>query len=232
MQRPRVIIETQYFPSVGWFVLGSSSGMLHLDMAENYNKRSLRNKTRLTQTIPHVTLTVPLKKGKHTGRTIGLVQVAYDEDWTTNHIRAIQSTYGKSPYFIHYIDEIITILEEANNLLVDLNEKIITFLMRVMKLEFKINTTIDFIKYSTSEALLFRDQVKFTKFLSPIESEIESDINQLRTETHVPFDITARSSILDLLFYLGPESRLFLNKLKLPMTTLEDSAVHKPHSIE
>ena len=64
-------------------------------------------------------LTVPVQKGK-TQLTSGEVAVIYRDKWQQVHLRAIQSAYGRAPYFEHYFPQIEQIIKTEHKTIFDL----------------------------------------------------------------------------------------------------------------
>ena len=213
MKKRKTIIEVQYFPCVAWMTWACKAGEVWLDGGEHYNKRTLRNKALLTQSANQVSLSIPLQKGKHSGKLVTDVQISFAEKWVSNHTGALQSMYGKAPYFIHYMDAINSQLRTDESGLFEFNRRIILLIIDLLKLQISIKKSSDFIKTSNNEYLVLRDQFKLKGDFSVYEDEINKRILSEIKYTHLPFNLSPRSSVLDLLFYLGPETRLFLNKL-------------------
>ncbi len=211
MENRNLIIETQYFPSISWMVCGSLDGRLNIDSSENYNKRSLRNKTLLSREKEPIILTVPLVRGKHGGQNITEVKISYDAEWTSDHVNAIKFVYGKSPYFIHYSDSIINLIKSGEKRLFLFNNQIIELIIDLFDLDITIEYQKEFHKSSFNNFTILRDQCRYTGDFSDVEKLIQYELECLANQTHLPFIPSPRSSVLDLLFYLGPETRLYLN---------------------
>lgn len=210
MQNSRLIIESQYFPSIAWFLLAQLWGEVYMDYSENYNKRSFRNKTRITGASGVITLSAPLKKGKHQNQNIAEVKLSYAADWCANHIKTIRSVYGKSPYFIYYFDEIADLICAHEEQLVDLNYNIINYLKSTLNLDCSLLQQHDFVRNDDSKHFVMRDVIKYTGEFSRVEKEIYVVLQLLTSHVDLPFVPWPRSSILDLLFYLGPETGGYL----------------------
>ncbi len=208
------IIETQYFPSIAWWCLAMSHKSVSIDGAENYNKRSLRNKARIGKFDQDTILSVPLKKGKHQGQSIQEVSISNEIDWRQDHLRSIQVTYGKSPYFIHYIDDVREFILSPEIHLFNFNLNITREIIEILGLPIQLNIELDFYKTSNEWTIVYRDQLKYAGFRTSFEQVLDERIGNQADFTHIPYKITSRNSILDLLFHLGPESRLFLSDLQ------------------
>lgn len=82
-------------------------------------------------------LTVPVQKGK-TQLTSGEVAVIYRDKWQQVHLRAIQSAYGRAPYFEHYFPQIEQIIKTEHKTIFDLGRSSIEWAVRILNFEFEI----------------------------------------------------------------------------------------------
>ena len=83
-------------------------------------------------------LTVPVQKGK-TQLTSGEVAVIYRDKWQQVHLRAIQSAYGRAPYFEHYFPQIEQIIKTEHKTIFDLGKSSIAWAARILNIEFRNN---------------------------------------------------------------------------------------------
>lgn len=122
------------------------SDIVYIDVFENYRKGSFRNKCIISTGNGLQQLIVPLKKGKNSQLPFREVEISYDEDWPKKHLSAIKTAYGKSPYFIYFIDEISTILNQKFDKLIDLNLAALNLLNKYFKLDLNIQLTNDYLE--------------------------------------------------------------------------------------
>jgi len=209
----KCIIETQYFPTIAWFVTGMEYGKIYIDHAENYNKRSFRNKALLSGGGESLMLSVPLKKGKHGGKNIAEIEIANEADWQLNHLRGIVSVYGKSPYFIHFIDQLEHVLMKPSTHLILLNKCLFDTVNGLLELQMDVLPQEIFHKSSTNEIHVLRDEINIKGDFQDYEKQLSDAMRSMIEQTHIPSTVTPRSSILDLLFHLGPETRIWLNRI-------------------
>ena len=211
MSNIRLILESQYFPSIGWFILAHDRESVYIDVSENYNKRSLRNKAILSSANGPSILSVPLRKGKHQNKNITQVKIAYAEDWVDNHVKTLRTVYGKSPYFMYYFHEISELLSRNSDTLIELNQSIIKYLSSILDLKITLQAQELFIKSSDEKHIVLRDTIAYTGAFSPLEKQLYITLQLLSSQVDSPLTLWPRSSILDLLFYLGPETAMALN---------------------
>lgn len=186
----------------------------YIDLGAHYQKGSLQNKCRIGMNVGSGVLSVPLRKGKHSGLSIKNVQIANDSPWQSNHVRAIESTYGKTPYFIHYIDDLRELFSHNYDSLFDLTESTMRFLIDKMRLDKYYLYLHDYIEDET-EYVIARHQLKYKNDFTNLETRIQRNMNILTGTTHLPSDISVRHSGLELLFHLGPEALLYIRRCHL-----------------
>ncbi len=166
---------------------------------ENYQKRSYRNRMRIMSPSGPLLLTVPLGKGKHQQLPISQVKIAYDEPWQHQHLKSIKSCYGSSPYYEYYYEELEELLLRKFDLLIELYEACSAFIVKHIGIEIS-EKTIDYLKSS-------HDMYDLRKSKSNHDA-IFTEYEQVFSPT---LGFISNLSILDLLFNLGPETKLYLN---------------------
>lgn len=209
----RIIIEHQFLPTITWMALAAQHDELFIDSAENYNKRTFRNKAMLIQPEEELTLSVPLRKGKHDGQNMQSVEIAYAEAWAIQHLRSIQSLYGKSPYFMHYIPDLTDLYSEEPDTLFELNTLMMEWLIEALELETDVYVQEDFVKHSDDFHDVYRDSIAIKGDFSELEDRVAQGIERMSPFVHLPFVPSPRHSILSILFHLGPETRLYLRDI-------------------
>lgn len=115
-----------------------------LKCVKTIKKRSFRNRYIIGTTQGKLNMSIPLQKGKNESQAIRLVNISYDFNWQQQQWNAIQSAYGKSPYFIYYKDEIQDLIFQKTNSLFEFNQKIIQMICSLIKLPCEFEYTTDF----------------------------------------------------------------------------------------
>jgi len=174
-----------------------------IDIHESFQKRTDRNRTQILGPNGRQLLVVPLKKGKN---SLGIkeVEIAYDEDWPTVHLKTLTTAYSTSPYYDYYKSGIEKILVSKPQFLFELNEALMKFVVAKLGTDFP-EYTHDFIHPDNFEGIDFR--LKFLELKNP--SPPYSQVFEHK------FGFIPNLSILDLLFNLGPESLSYLRQAKI-----------------
>lgn len=203
------ILATAYFPNILYFATIAQKKNVKIERYETYLKQTYRNRTTIQTANGPLDLTVPIIRtnGNHT--LTSDIKISYNENWQIRHWRAIVSAYNASPYFLYYQDELENILMGQYDTLMNLNDLLISHLLKKLKIDCTVSHTDDYLPMKENEDLRVQISPKknytaFAKF---------SSYEQVFA-TKMPF--YPNLSILDLLFNLGPESKDYL----LTKTTL------------
>ncbi len=197
----QLLIETQYFPSIAFFEQAIRHAVIWIEGAEHYQKRSFRNRCLIAGPNGSQRLSVPLVKGKNEQQNIREVKIAYGENWQKEHWSAIQTAYGKSPFFEYYKEEIHKLLETKHAYLFDLNLSIIETICALLQFSFKFKITETYHREADAKFHDFRNQSRQAHALKyPQVFEAKNGF-------------LPNLSILDLLFCVGPESYYYLENI-------------------
>lgn len=117
-----------YFPPVYVMEQAKAAGRWIFNKEEVYYKRTFRNSALILDAQGLQLLSVPLMKGK-TYAAMHQVRISYDMAWPRQHLRAIQTAYGKCPFFPYYFDDIAVLLSTHYQYLWQLNQAIAEWLI-------------------------------------------------------------------------------------------------------
>ncbi len=205
------IIELQYLPLLSIYGLLASHELVIIESQEHYQKGSYRNKTIIAGPNSLQTISLPLKKGKHGNLPITSVQLSYNTDWTTTHLRTISTAYGTAPFFDHYYPEIEAIHKEKPASLWELNLNLLRYINSRTGNLLRIDQSKTYrMKYDSSIAD-YRDKFRpagngKTHPILPADfaySQVHTDRYGFRSPV----------TILDLLMHRGPESQWVIEEL-------------------
>ena len=200
-----ILQESQIFGPIDIYSYYPAAIEVKLEASENYQKKSYRNRYNILGANGTIELSIPLIKGKNQKTNIKKVEIAYYEPWYSNHIHSIKSAYGNAPYFIHYSDYIFDLLKSKERFLYQLNQKALLMILKFLKIDVVITETEEFTKAPSG----YRDMRNV--FNKNNSSELKDRIPYLQVFED-KFGFVSGLSILDLLFNLGPESKMYLEK--------------------
>lgn len=205
MQSP--LLSIAYAPPIQYFIklYETDGGIARIEAHENYVKQSYRNRCYILGPNGPQALTIPIEHHKGIKLSIREIRLSRHLDWRHQHIHAIHTAYGPSPYFEYYWEDIQKIISQPYELLWDLNWDLTLLLTRMLDLAIRFEPTIEFmppLEYTYDWRYLIR----------PCKDQVDNLLEtvhyyQPRCEQ---FGFVANLSILDLLFNMGPESLLTL----------------------
>jgi len=194
------IIEAQYFPSVSYFTALQKYDKVILESCENYQKQSYRNRCRILTANKIDNLIVPVLRGNS---KVGIrdIQIDYHQKWIHRHWRAIQSGYGKSPFFEHYDVLIHNLIEKKHKFLFDKNLEILETLTKLIGINTHIILNAMYESHTNVDCDDFRNVIhpKSTSGFPGGGKPVH--YTQLFGKKFIP-----NLSILDLLFCEGPNT--------------------------
>lgn len=184
-------------------------GGMTVDVGEHYVKRSYRNKCSILSANGVMALTVPLSRSSSddadlTHAAMKDLKVSYDDNWKHVHWQSLVSAYNMSPFFEYYEDDIKPLFERKFDYLVDLNAEAMDIVNRLLMMDdVTINVSETYIPAQTVE-LDLKNQITPKTHLDDF---CQKEYYQVFSER---YGFQPNLSILDLLFNLGPESRVVL----------------------
>lgn len=198
-EKQTLIIESHYWPSIVYLGLCLNAKNIQIEVWENYQKQSCRNRCRIVSAQKPIDLVVPVVKPKsETARKMQCIEIDYSQNWQKIHLRSIQTCYGKSIYFEHYFPEIQNFYNQKYKYLIDLNHEILTFCLKPTSYMPVLSDTLSYQTFQSyqSDIIDMRNRLepdKLPDFYSKIYyGQVFETIFEQNT------------SFLDLLFCKGP----------------------------
>lgn len=194
-------LSTAYLPSTLYMGHLCRCGEVAIEMCETFPKQTFRNRAVIATGNGLLTLTVPVVRthGNHTlTRDIG---ISYQEPWNVRHWRAIVSAYNAAPYFLYYRDELEAILMRRYDWLTELNDAVLGYLIKKMKIYCSVVHTEEFVPpvaNDTRNTVTAKHPVTDWRF--PEYSQVFDTL----------YGFQPNVSAIDLLFNLGPEALQYL----------------------
>lgn len=114
------LLSPFYFGSVEHYRLLAQHPRAIIDTGEHYVRQSYRTRTTIVGPNGRQDLLAQVEHGG--GRKLPLrdVRLSYAETWPQQHLHAIRTAYGQTPWFIHFIDAIEAVLLARHERLIDL----------------------------------------------------------------------------------------------------------------
>lgn len=171
-------------------MLSDDNIVLHL--ADNYVRKSLRNRTYILGANGKLILSIPTTKLGEESRLFRNIELSYAENWQKQHWKSIESAYRRSPYFEFYEDYFLKLYkEQKHKYLWEFNHELILLIIKLLKIDKEIHLE--------SEEIITSQNVY--NLIKPCQYQ-QVFVNK------VPF--VENLSIIDLIFNKGPQSLMFI----------------------
>lgn len=117
-----VILQPSYIPWRGYFHQVFKADLFIFYDDVQYDKHGWRNRNRIKTHQGGMWLTIPVhNKGNVIENTpINQIEIAWEQSWAERHLRAIQQSYSKAPYFRAYLPWLEEVFSRRPERLVDL----------------------------------------------------------------------------------------------------------------
>lgn len=119
-----LVVECQLFPCIYYIKKLIESKHIKIEVYENFQKMSFRNRYIIAGANGIQNLTVPVLGGREQKSLIKEVRVDNSTNWKTKHWRGLLSAYSKAPFFEYYASEIKSLVFAEEEFLFLLNIKI------------------------------------------------------------------------------------------------------------
>jgi hypothetical protein len=196
-----ILFSTAYFPPIEYFSLIKDADNIIIEQEESYIKQTYRNRCRILTSNGIMQLSVPVMKGDLLKVRVKETTIDYSKRWQQVHLRAIISSYGKSPYFQFYFEGLENILLKNHRFLLDLNNDLLGKCLNILMINKRVSNSDSF------EPV----QGKDNDFRDRISLKTKSDyVCKPYIQVFCENGFIAGLSILDLIFNTGPRSADYL----------------------
>lgn len=191
------------FPSTYLGPIPLYAAMLQVDdvqveQYDNYVKQTFRNRCVISGPNGTQTLTIPVEKGNHHKCQMRDLRISDHGNWRHLHWNALESSYGKSPFFEFYADDFRPFYTEGRwQFLLDFNEELMQLVFELLDVDVIFSRTQ---QYADSD---------LQRWVEPgtLRQQPFQPYYQVFAQRH---GFLPHLSIIDLLFNMGPESILWL----------------------
>ena len=196
------VFSTAYLPPIAYVATMVQHTELLIETKETFPKQTYRNRTEIMTAGGVRTLSVPVIRNNHS-RTEE-VGIDYKERWNIIHLRTLAAAYSASPYYLYYKDDLEALITQRYDKLIDLNEALLKWILRLLKCDCQLLRTGDYQKeYELDFRNTFSPKV-------PYPTEGQKKYYQVFSD-RLPF--TPNLSIIDLLMNVGPEAKDYLKRI-------------------
>lgn len=195
-----VLIDLHYLPNTLYFSLLAKADKIILEKHENFVKQTYRNRAHILTPQGIDVLSIPLL-GSQKKISVSEIEIDYKQKWVNRHWRAIQSAYGKAPFFIHYAELFEQQLYANYTTLFELNHQLLTLCLKLLDINTPIHFSETYQKKPSEPVIDLRSAIHPKKPFTSLPQFVFTPYQQVFGKGFVE-----GLSILDLLFSEGPNS--------------------------
>lgn len=196
----QIVLDLQYLPNTLYFSILAKADTIIIERHENFVKQTYRNRTHILTPNGIDSLSIPLI-GSQKKIKIDEIKIDHTQKWANRHWRAINSAYGKAPFFEYYADYIKTEIYANSESLFELNLNLLTLCLKFLEIEHQISFTKAYEKTPLSPIIDLRSQIHPKKAFTSALNHVYIPYQQVFGSSFVQ-----GLSILDLLFSEGPNA--------------------------
>lgn len=190
-----------YYPPIRFFRDWLSQENRVIDVYENFQKQTYRNRCYILSPNGVQKLIVPIE---HNGeRVIKDLKISYAKDWQKEHFKSLEAAYRRSPYFEFYEDNLCSVFNKKHKYLIDLNINILEQLLILLQIENTFSLSKSYVESKEND---FRAKYNAKK--------INNELPQYTQVFSEKMEFQPDLSILDLIFNEGPQSIIYLRNIK------------------
>ncbi len=115
------VIPAMYFGPVDLYRVLARHTHAVVDTGEHYERQSYRTRTSIVGANGVQDLVVQIARRSGEKMPMREVRLSYAETWPAQHMHAIRSAYGKTPWYIHFEDGLKSMLHTGHGSLVELD---------------------------------------------------------------------------------------------------------------
>lgn len=196
-----LLLSASYFGSVEHYALMARSQRVLIDAGEHYERQSYRNRTTLIGPNGKQDLVASISRRSGVKMPMHTVDLCYTEPWHLQHLHAIRSAYGQTPWFIHYMPDIEQLLLERHATLLGLDLASMRLALKWLGLPLEVEVSTTYVE-DTTQLIDLRTGLHPKKPLPTGVPPVPA-YPQVFADRH---GFTGRLSIVDLVMNAGPDA--------------------------
>jgi len=163
----------------------------------SFLKQTYRNRAEILSANGILRISIPVRKDNNS--MLKDVKIDNSHKWRKDHWGAVQSCYGKSPYFYYYSDQLKQAIFDDGELLVDYLVRLLSICLISLGLnkKIKIASQTDLKSHVHDATDIIRPKTDFEK---------NTGFKQIKYPQIFGSEFVTNLSIIDLLFCEGPNS--------------------------
>lgn len=205
-----ILLSSAYLAPVQYFSKLVSSQEVYIEQNENYIKQTYRNRCSILSANGVMNLSIPIESLGGAKCLVRDIYIAEHGNWQHLHWNALVSAYNSTPFFEYYRDYFEPFYERKYKYLFDFNEQLREMICHLLDIDTS-NT-----HYTKEYMVEPADNIQDYRTLISPKLSLDLDNHFCAEPYYQVFDnrfgFQPNLSIVDLLFNMGNESLIVLNK--------------------
>lgn len=198
-----IVLSSFYFAPIEYYSRAFEADRVVLEVNDNFQKQTYRNRCNILGANGVMQLNIPIEKSPTKKCAMKDVRISDHGNWQHLHWNAIVSAYNSSPFFEYYKDDFRPFFEKKIDFLHDLNEEFRRLIFRLLYIDKSVEYSDEYLKNIPKGCVDLRNEIhpkKESTFTTKPYWQVFSD----------KYGFVPNLSIIDLLFNMGNEARLYL----------------------
>ncbi len=205
-----VYLSSAYLAPIEYYTKLYAHHTAMIEQYDHYMKQTYRNRCTIAAPDGPLALTVPVIKPDTPKCIMRDIRISDHGNWRHLHWNAIESAYNHTPFFEYYKDDFRPFYERKYEFLMDFNEELCQLICSLIDLQPCMQRTQSYqIDFQPGE-VDFRERIHPKKDYTLEDAAFRPEPYYQVFQEKLGF--LPNLSIIDLLFNMGPESLLVLQK--------------------
>lgn len=202
-------LSSAYLAPIQYYFEILKSQRVYIDIYENYQKQSFRNRCSILSANGAMPLSIPVEHASGEKVLMKDIRIATHGNWQHLHWNAIVSAYNSTPFFEYYQDDFYPFYHHKYSFLLDFNESLQNMILKILHIDTFISNSDEYKKSFSTNELDLRNTIHPKKNWREVDPSFHpTEYYQIFGDR---FGFIENLSIIDLLFNMGNESVLVLN---------------------